>query len=65
MVSGSTDKTVRVWDLTGQPIGSPLTGHTDAVHAVATAQLDGRPLVISGGGDKTVRVWDLVGRTHS
>ena len=33
---------------TGKPIGSPLTGHTDAVGAVATAQLDGRIVVISG-----------------
>ena len=32
IVSGSDDKTVRVWDAdTGQPIGDPLTGHTDAV----------------------------------
>jgi eukaryotic-like serine/threonine-protein kinase len=36
-----------------------LTGHTSAVFAVATAQLDGVPVVISGGGDATVRVWDL------
>ena len=28
LVSGSSDKTVRVWDAsTGEPIGSPLTGH--------------------------------------
>ena len=33
---------------TGKPIGSPLTDHTDAVGAVATAQLDGRIVVISG-----------------
>ena len=29
LVSGSSDKTVRVWDATtGEPIGSPLTGHS-------------------------------------
>ena len=28
IVSGSSDKTVRVWDATtGEPIGSPLAGH--------------------------------------
>ena len=49
---------------TGQPIGTPFTGHTGPVHAVATAQLDGRPVVISGSFDKTVRVWDLEARAH-
>ena len=45
IISGSYDRTVRVWDLaTGTPIGA-LTGHTGPVDAVATAQLDGRPFV--------------------
>ena len=36
-----------------------LNGHTGTVRSVATAQLDGRPVIISGGDDRTVRVWDL------
>ena len=32
LASASDDDTVRLWDAdTGQPIGAPLTGHTDAV----------------------------------
>ena len=57
---GSADATVRVWDLaTGTPIGDPVHRPHRALAAVATAQLDGRPVVISGSDDSTVRVWDL------
>lgn len=35
------------------------TGPIGAVHAVAVAQLDGRPVVVAGGEDATVGVWDL------
>ena len=60
VISGSDDRTVRVWDLaTGAPVGDPFTGHNGSVNAVAAAELDGRPVVISGSGDRTVRVWDL------
>ncbi|MFF3597966.1 caspase family protein [Kitasatospora indigofera] len=59
-VTGSTDETVRVWDLTtGRPVGEPLTGHTGTVNAVACTTLDGRPVAVTGGYDKAVRVWDL------
>ncbi len=55
-VSGSVDKTVRVWDLaTGQ--SRALEGHSNLVNAVALTA-DGRTAV-SGSGDTTVRVWDL------
>ena len=66
-VTGSWDATVRIWDLTtGTPIGDPLTGHTDAVAAVATAVLpDGRPVAVTGSWDDTVRIWDLTTGTPS
>ena len=60
VVSGSSDETVRVWDLaTGTPVGRPFTGHRGPVNAVAVTELDGRPVAVSGSDDETVRVWDL------
>lgn len=68
VISGGSDgdATVRVSDLaTGQPIGAPVTGHTDEELTVATAQLNGRLEVIFGSEDGTIRVWDLEARAHS
>jgi WD40 repeat protein len=59
-VTGSWDGTVRVWDLaTGAAVCDPHTGHTNAVLAVVTTVLEGRPVAVTGGEDATVRVWDL------
>ncbi|KAJ7181118.1 hypothetical protein C8R46DRAFT_598076 [Mycena filopes] len=57
IVSGSWDKTVRVWDTETQTqIGALLGGHTGTVTSVAFSP-DGTRIV-SGSKDKTVRVWD-------
>jgi WD40 repeat protein len=64
VVSGSRDKTVRLWDgRTGRPRGEPMTGHTGSVSAVALGEVDGEPVVVSGSIDTTVQLWD--GRTLS
>jgi hypothetical protein len=59
IVSGSVDKTVRVWDaITGAQIGKPLYGHESLIYS-ASFSPDGKRIV-SGSADKTVRVWDAI-----
>jgi small GTP-binding protein len=55
-VSGSGDKTVRVWDTQTGRCLRQLEGHTAAVYGVALNS--DSTLAVSGSVDKTVRVWD-------
>ena len=60
LVTGSADRTARVWDLTADvPTASAivLRGHEDGVNCVAISA-DNHWLV-TGSEDKTARVWDL------
>jgi WD40 repeat protein len=56
-LSGSDDKTLKLWDLnSGQEIRT-FKGHTDSIRAVALTA-DGH-YAISGSSDKTIKLWDL------
>ncbi len=56
IVSGSDDKTLKLWDAASGRALRTLTGHGDQVHAVAFSP-DGRTIV-SGSDDKTLKLWD-------
>jgi hypothetical protein len=57
VLSGSDDRTVRVWELaTGREVRR-FTGHAGWVRSVAVTP-DGK-YVVSGSGDNTVRLWEL------
>ena len=56
IVSGSSDETVRVWDMKGKELAI-CKGHDDVVTSVCVT--DGK--IVSGSHDRTVRVWGIGG----
>ena len=59
VLSGSADKTVRMWDPADGTELSVLWGHLRDVKSVASCNVEGRVLVLSGSWDHTVRLWDV------
>ena len=57
-VSGSRDKTVRIWNVTTGGVETELKGHTGWVTSVAFSQDGSR--VVSGSGDNTIRIWNVM-----
>lgn len=64
LVTGSSDHTVKVWDLDTSAVLHTLREHTDTVRCVTTTQrgID-NAFIISGGDDRLIVVWSLVGGT--
>ena len=57
IVSGSDDKTIKIWDINTGECLKILEGHTDSVRSVAIIP-DGQSIV-SSGGDSTIKIWDI------
>jgi WD40 repeat protein len=63
LASGSSDQTIKLWEVASGREVRTLSGHTYVVWSVAFSP-DGR-LLASGSGDITIKLWDisdLVGR---
>ncbi|KAF2116372.1 hypothetical protein BDV96DRAFT_491658 [Lophiotrema nucula] len=58
LVSGSRDKSVRIWDLdTQRLVRKPLVGHTASVLCLQFDERPGQDIVISGGSDCRIILW--------
>jgi WD40 repeat protein len=58
VISGGRKKLIKVWDLSSKKEIFTLTGHGDAITALATVG----NRVISVSDDNTLKVWDLLSR---
>lgn len=59
IASGSEDRTVRLWDLKGNPVSKPFQGHEDYINSIAFSP--DSCYIVTASSDKTVRLWDLKG----
>ncbi len=58
IVSGGVDHTMKVWEFSTGKVLHTLTGHKDAVTAIAlTRREDGMLIIASGSQDKLIKLW--------
>jgi len=57
LVSGSDDKTVKLWDVQTGGVVKTFHGHTDWVHSVSISA--DYTTIASGSKDKTICLWDI------
>jgi len=58
VVSGSSDSTVKVWDLTTRKCVHTFEGHDENVHAITAVG----QRIFSGSADSKIKVWDLTSK---
>ena len=63
LASGSSDETVRLWDVASGAQLATLEGHTDGVESLSFSP-DGTTLA-SGSSDETILLWDVAEWTNS
>ena len=57
LFSGSSDKTIKIWNLENGKLVNTLRGHSDTVWCISISH-DGK-ILVSGSFDKTIKIWRL------
>ncbi len=57
LVSGSRDKTIKIWHLERDELLHTLKGHNDGVYSLALSEDE--QIIASGSADKTIKLWHL------
>ncbi|KAI8807782.1 WD40-repeat-containing domain protein [Cladochytrium replicatum] len=56
LLSASSDRTIKIWDINTLDCVATITGHNDAINSL---HLLSQTRLASASSDKTVRIWDL------
>jgi len=63
LVSGSSDKTIKLWDVQTGGVVKTFYGHTDVIYSVSISADCTR--IVSGSSDHTIHLWDIqTGECH-
>ncbi len=57
IISGSSDNTIKLWNINSGMCVNTLNGHVDSVNSLVITP-DGN-IIISGSQDKTIKLWDI------
>ena len=57
LISGSSDKTIKIWSIGTGDLICTLTDHSNPVSAIAVSA--GGQLFASGSWDNTIKIWQL------
>lgn len=56
IISGSDDKTIKLWNVNSGECIQTLTGHSSCVSSVAVLSND---KIVSASDDKTIKIWNF------